>query len=147
MQHLFCIFRLFLCIIFLVIYMLKNISRDILLFSAGGIAYGGLELLWRQRTHWTMMLTGGACFLALYKLYGRFPRLSMPEKCVLGSLVITSLEFAVGCVVNLALGWGVWDYSSMPLNLLGQICLLYSVLWGLLCIPISTLCYVLRKKQ
>ncbi len=147
MQRLFCIIVRFLSKIFLVIYMLKNIQKDILLFSAGGIAYGGLELLWRQRTHWTMMVTGGVCFLALYKLYARFPRLSMPEKCVLGSLVITSLEFAVGCVVNLALGWNVWDYSRMPLNLLGQICILYSVLWGFLCIPISVLCSILRKKS
>lgn len=127
--------------------MLKDISRDVLLFSAGGLAYGGIELLWRHRTHWTMMLTGGACFLALYKLYNRFPRLSLPEKCVLGSLVITSLEFAVGCVVNLTLNWGVWDYSKMPLNILGQVCLLYSVLWGLLCIPISSICRLINRKK
>lgn len=126
--------------------MLKTLRKDLLLFSAGGIAYGAVELIWRQRTHWTMILTGGACFLALYKLYGRFPQLSMPERCVLGSLVITSLEFAVGCVVNLGFGLGVWDYSRMPMNILGQVCLLYSVLWGLLCIPISILCKILHSK-
>ncbi len=127
--------------------MLKTISKDLLLFSVGGLSYGAMEILWRQRTHWSMVLTGGACFLALYKLYGRFPRLSMPEKCVLGSLVITSLEFAVGCVVNLALGWGVWDYSRMPMNLLGQVCLLYSVLWGFLCIPISGICRLIIIRE
>lgn len=120
--------------------MLSNLKKDLFLMGAGGLSYAGIELLWRQRTHWSMMLTGGACFLSLYKLYGRFPRLSVPEKCVLGSCIITSIEFAVGCIVNLKLGWKVWDYSSMPMNLLGQVCLLYSVLWGALCIPISSLC-------
>lgn len=126
--------------------MLNNIRRDILVFTAGGLIYGGIELLWRQRTHWSMVLTGGACVLSLYKLYTRFPRLSLPEKCVLGSLVITSIEFAVGCVVNLILGLKVWDYSKQPFNLLGQICLLYSVLWGFLCIPISYLCSIINKR-
>lgn len=127
--------------------MLRIISKDFLLFSVGGLSYGAMELLWRQRTHWSMVLTGGACFLALYKLYGRFPRLSMPEKCVLGSLIITSLEFAVGCVVNLAFNLGVWDYSDLPFNILGQVCLLYSVLWGFLCIPISGICRLITIKE
>ncbi len=120
--------------------MFNNVKKDLMLLSAGGLSYAGIELLWRQRTHWSMMLTGGACFLSLYKLYRKYPKLSVPEKCVLGSLIITGIEFAVGCFVNLKMGWRVWDYSSMPMNLLGQICLLYSVLWGFLCIPLSIIC-------
>lgn len=127
--------------------MIKNLKNDLILFSIGGFSYGAVELLWRQRTHWTMMLTGGACFLALYKLYTKFPRLSLPEKCVLGSLAISGIEFAVGCVVNLMLGWGVWDYSRMPLNILGQVCLLYSVFWGILCIPVSLICKLINNKE
>ena len=117
-----------------------NIKKDLLLLGTGGIAYAGIELLWRQRTHWSMVLTGGVCFLSLYKLYNRHPRLSVPEKCLFGSLVITGIEFMVGCFVNLKMGWKVWDYSSMPFNLRGQICLLYSMLWGGLCIPLSFVC-------
>ncbi len=124
--------------------MCKNIRRDLALFCAGGLTYGGMELLWRQRTHWSMILTGGACFLSLYKLYEKFPHLSIPQKCVLGSCIITGFEFAVGCIVNLKFGWKVWDYSSMPINLKGQICLVYSVLWGFLCIPINALCKRIR---
>lgn len=119
---------------------LNNLKIDLMLLSAGGISYAGVELLWRQRTHWSMVLTGGACFLSLYKLYRRYPRLSIPEKCVLGSLIITGIEFSVGCFVNLGMGWKVWDYSKMPMNLLGQVCLFYSVLWGALCIPLSIIC-------
>ena len=32
-------------------------------FTAGGLGYGGLELLWRGRTHWSMLLCGGVCAL------------------------------------------------------------------------------------
>ena len=45
-----------------------------------------------------------------------------------------SLEFLTGCIVNLALGWHVWDYSGMPGNVLGQICLPYSLLWILVAV-------------
>jgi uncharacterized membrane protein len=37
-----------------------------------------------------------------------------------------------GIIVNLAFKWGVWDYSQMPYNFMGQICLLYFNLWFLL---------------
>ena len=58
---------------------------------------------------------------------------------------ITFIEFISGCIVNL---WGkleVWDYSDMPANFLGQICLYYSILWGLLTIPIAAVCTMIRK--
>lgn len=120
--------------------MLKTLSKDAVLFAVGGTTYGLMEVLWRQRTHWSMVLTGGACFLTLYKLYRKFPRMSLLKRCVIGSLIITSAEFAVGCIVNLWLLWDVWDYRNMPLNLMGQVCVPFSILWGLFCVPISFLC-------
>lgn len=36
-------------------------------------------------------------------------------------------------------GWNVWDYSDQPFNLLGQICLSYTLLW----IPLSAVAIVL----
>lgn len=47
----------------------------------------------------------------------------------IGSLLITVLELVCGCIVNLWLGWHVWDYSNMPFNLLGQICLPFTAIW------------------
>ena len=48
---------------------------------------------------------------------------------LLGGGIITVLELATGLFVNVWMGWNVWDYSNMPLNLWGQICLPYSLLW------------------
>lgn len=34
--------------------------------------------------------------------------------------------------MNLKLKLAVWDYSKMPLNILGQVCPAFSMLWGLM---------------
>ena len=124
---------------------LKQAKQQLLLFAFGSTSYAGIELLWRKRTHWTMAVTGGICFCTLYKVYEKVGQLSLWKKCALGSSIITGIEFAAGCIINLKFGLGVWDYSKTPLNVLGQICLPYSALWGLLCIPIVQLSALIQK--
>ena len=59
----------------------------------------------------------------------------MAYKCALGAAAITVVEFLVGCLVNRMLGWHVWDYSRLEFNIMGQVCLLFSVIWYLMCVP------------
>ena len=94
-----------------------------------------IELLWRGRTHWTMGLCAGVCFVQLYLLEKYMSNLKLITKCIIGTTIITLNEFITGCIVNLSLGWAVWDYSETPLNLFGQVCLVFSLLWFILCIP------------
>lgn len=68
-------------------------------------------------------------------------------KCLCGSAIITALEFMCGCIVNLRLKMNVWDYYNCKLNVKGQICPLYSLLWGLLCIPVFGFCKALQRKN
>lgn len=96
-----------------------------------------VEIAWRHYTHWTMLITGGVCFLVLFRIYNCFPKINLFSKCLIGASVITAIELISGFIVNIWLNMGVWDYSSIPINFKGQICLLYTFLWGLLCIPIS----------
>lgn len=98
-------------------------------FYLGGMAYTGLELLWRGRTHGSMFLLGGACFVALGQL--KKLRLPLPILAVAGSILITAGELATGLLVNRS--YAVWDYRSLPMNYQGQICLRFSLLW----IPVS----------
>ena len=93
------------------------------LFAIGGGIYVGLELLWRGRSHISMFAAGGVCFLLL----GRLGRLSLPWRLILGPLVITTVELAVGLLVNR--DYSVWDYRDMPGNFQGQICPAYCLLW------------------
>ena len=109
---------------------LKITIKYVFLGIIGSIIYMSLEILWRDYTHWTMGVLGGICFICLGLIN---ELLSWETPLVLqmfiGSIIITVLEFITGCIVNLWLGWNVWDYSNLPLNLLGQICLPFSILW------------------
>lgn len=116
-----------------------------MLFFVGGLAYGAVELLWRHRTHWTMIVTGGVCLLVLFRVFKKISRVKAIYKCVVGSVLITAVEFVVGCIVNLRFKMNVWDYSAVPFNILGQICPLYSILWFFLTIPILFVCKKMQK--
>ena len=93
------------------------------LFSAGGLGYMGLELLWRGWTHWAMFFAGGICFLLLGRLRNQPPWL----QALLGAGIITAVELGAGLLLNRQ--YGIWDYRNVPLNFMGQICLPYSLLW------------------
>ena len=42
---------------------------------------------------------------------------------ILGAIIITIFEFIVGVIVNIILKWNVWNYATVPFNIMGQICL------------------------
>lgn len=107
--------------------------KNLILFAIGGIFYVLIELLWRGCSHGTMFLLGGLCFLAITLMNRRLPR-TMPIllKMTISAAIITALEFITGYILNIQLGLNVWNYSYLPFNLMGQICLMYSVLWFLL---------------
>lgn len=109
---------------------MKQILKQIFLFIIGGIIYGMIEVLFRGNTHWTMLIVGGLCF-TLIGLLNEYPnfRLSLFYQGILGSIIITTLEFISGVVINIILGWNVWDYSGLPFNILGQICLPFCLAW------------------
>lgn len=96
----------------------------------GGIIYGAIEVACRGHTHWTMVILGGVCFIAVGLINEIIPwNMPLTVQMLIGSIIITTLEFCCGCIVNLWLGWDVWDYSSEWGNLLGQICPKFSVIW------------------
>lgn len=106
-----------------------KIARNVGLFTLGGGAYVGLELLWRRRSHVSMFAAGGLSFLLLGKI--REMPLPKPIKPVAGAGMITAVELAAGLLVNR--DYRVWDYRTLPGNYKGQICLPFSLLW----IPVS----------
>ena len=97
------------------------------LFSMGGLAYCGLELLWRGRTHYSMFLAGGTSLLLLGKLNRTEPKLPLFLRAVVGSGIITMVELSAGLIFNRS--YTVWDYRDQWGNWLGQICPLFSLLW------------------
>ena len=114
------------------------------IYELGALGYGGIEMLWRGDTHWTMLLLGGACFLCIYCITA-FTQFPLPVKWALCAFSITALELLCGIIVNCRLGWNIWDYSAMPGNLLGQVCPQYALGWYLLSVPCSALSASIEK--
>lgn len=110
------------------------------LFFLGGAGYVGLELLWRQRSHSSMFVLGGICFLALGELDERSAPLPPPLRIAAGAGIVTALELITGLLVNRR--HDIWDYSALPGNFMGQICLPFTLLW----IPVSALAMALHRR-
>ena len=107
------------------------LKKYIILTFCGGSLYQILELLWRGYSHWTMFILGGLCFVLLGLINEVLPwNMPLLLQGIVGSaIIVTPLEFITGYIVNIQLGWNIWDYSSMPFNFMGQICLSFSFLW------------------
>lgn len=122
-----------------------KLTQYIFTFFMGYFLYAFVEVAGRGYTHWTMCLTGGLALTLIYIISSR-PAMNLIKCCISGAFMITAIEFAVGVFDNIIMDWKVWDYSDRPLNLLGQICPMFSVLWGILCIPAFYLCRLIRRK-
>ena len=131
---------------------IKQWLKIFILFLIGGFIYIAIELGFRGHSHWTMFLLGGLCFILIGGLNNYIPwEMSIIKQGVIGALIVTSLEFIFGLVLNLYLNLGIWDYSNMPFNILGQICLPFSIAWfflSLIAIFVDDwLRYVLFKEE
>lgn len=115
---------------------MKNILKGIALFLTGGGLYFVIELLFRGYSHWTMILCGGLCFVLVGCLneFMNF-EMSLVSQMARSALMITAVEFVFGYVLNVCMGLGIWDYSNMPGNILGQICPQFTLLWFFLSLP------------
>ena len=110
-----------------------KIWKICMLFYTGGATYLTIELLFRGRSYGSMFLAGGLCFLLIGQMSHVSPKLPLILRGILGSLIVTMVEFGAGLLVNRE--YAVWDYRSQPGNLMGQICPLFTAFW----IPLSLL--------
>lgn len=118
--------------------------RGCILFYIGGTAYMILEFIWRGRSHGSMFLLGGLCFLLVGGGASKFQKIPVPLRPILGAVMITGLELAVGCLVNR--NHSVWDYRDQLFHFQGQICPAFSLLW----VPVSLMAmelYTLTQKK
>lgn len=120
--------------------MMKQLNKYAFLMWFGGSFYVTLETFWRGYSHWTMFVLAGVVFIAIGLLNEIWSwETSLYLQVAVGTVIATIGEFITGCIVNLWLGWNVWDYSELPFHILGQITPQFILLW----IPISLLAIVL----
>lgn len=112
---------------------LKQILKLCVLALIGGITYMLIELAWRGYSHISMFILGSICFLLLGGINEFLPwELGFVWQMLIGAGIVTILELIFGIVVNVWLELEVWDYSNLPFNFMGQICLPFSFAWTLL---------------
>ena len=112
---------------------MRKLLKFLILLSSGGLTYVLIELLFRGRSHWSMFLVGGICFVLIGGLNNWFPwNWSILRQMGVSAVIVTVVEFVSGILLNLVLKWDVWDYSNMPFNIIGQICLPFTVAWYIL---------------
>jgi len=127
--------------------LVRNLPVFISIFTFGGITYSSLEVAYRGSSHWTMTITGGLCFFMLYMI-AIYIKASFWKKAAFGAFLITCTEFVVGIIVNKVLGWEIWDYSDLPFNFMGQICLGFTIMWvGLSVVSIWLCKYIFLLKR
>lgn len=123
-------------------------NSDGIIFLTGSCAYPTLEMIWRGRTHFSMAIAGGLSLYLISKICcEKMQGKNLLAKCVAGSAIITGVELVTGIIVNDILHYNVWDYSDMPLNILGQVCLPFSLLWCGLTIPAMALCEMCKRSD
>lgn len=116
--------------------MTRQLRYYLPLFLFGFIGYGFLEVLWRGFTHPTMSIAGGIAIIFINFINRKLSELHILYRAIICGAFITVIEYIIGYVMNIKLGAEIWDYSLMPLNLSGQICFSFSVLWCAISMPI-----------
>ena len=102
---------------------MRQVAKYAYLAYFGGSLYVTFEVLWRGRSHWTMFLLAALLFLIIGGLNEIWTSWRLIPQAVAGALIATAAELITGCIVNIWLGWHVWDYSDIgPATCLGQIC-------------------------
>lgn len=119
---------------------LLYVFEYLFLLILGGAIYYGIEVLWRGYSHVAMFFVGGMCFI-LIGLINEVIDWNMVfwKQMIIGDLCVLTLEFAFGVIFNIILKQNIWDYSNLPFNLFGQICLPFAILW----LPIVAIAIVL----
>jgi len=108
---------------------MTDFKRYILIFIIGAVGYCCIELLWRGYTHPSMAVVGGICLILIQRINRHFIAKPYFFRAILCSGAISIVEFLAGVLLNIIFHLNVWDYSAQPLNIMGQICPLYSILW------------------
>lgn len=86
-------------------------------FSAEGIAVALIVLLLHPLSRWLLRKTGGRKIPAIILSF------------LANALVCTSIDFTTGITANY--DYHLWDYSNLPFNFMGQICLQNSMVYSL----------------
>jgi uncharacterized membrane protein len=78
-----------------------------------------------------MLPVGGLCGVVIGAINQREAYYKMPIvwQTLIGTAAVLIIEFVSGYILNIKLGMHIWDYSNIPLNIMGQVSPRYAALW------------------
>ena len=110
-----------------------------LMWTWGATLYFFMEVIYKtiighqNQISWTMIIVAFILCIPLERFGDELPwEMPMVLQCLISCVAITVTELIAGLILNVWLGLNVWDYSGLPFNFMGQICLQFSVLWFVL---------------
>ena len=111
----------------------EQIIKNVVLFICGFCMYITAEVLFRGYSYWSMGILGGLSMCIIGGL-NNYISWDMPLfiQMIIGATVITFFELIVGLTDKLYLHIGMWDYSNMPMNFMGVICVPFFFVWMVL---------------
>ena len=116
--------------------MIMKINKSILLFLVGYCTYISIEVTYRNISYPIMGICGGLAILLLDKINDNISwNIDLCLQGLCGSALITFFELIIGEIaLHTSLLPIMWDYSNVPLNFDGVICLPFSIAWFFLSI-------------
>ncbi len=109
------------------------INKYLTLFFIGGTLYLLIEIISRRGyTHWTMGIVGGICFVLIGMINEYLPNSPFWLQALFGGVIVTIVELISGILINLVFQLNVWDYSEQAFQILGQVCLPFTLIWCVL---------------
>jgi uncharacterized membrane protein len=102
----------------------KALTGQMVVFGFHYQALNGFTSLW-------MFPIGALCgiLIGLVSEAKVFEKLPFSILYLVGAFLVLIIEFASGFVLNIVFKLNLWDYSKLPFNFLGQVCLLFGIFW------------------
>lgn len=109
--------------------MKSKLLKTIFLFLSGFCIYITIEVCFRGYSYPLMGCCGGLMLVLLDKINDKISwDMDLILQGCIGSGIITMMELVIGKTLK-HIGSSMWDYSSLPVNYDGVICLPFSLIW------------------
>lgn len=114
--------------------MSKKVYKNVILFTVGFCLYITMEVLFRGYSFPLMGVCAGLVVVLLDKINDYISwDIDILVQSILGMLMVTIMELIIGTIfLDTNLLPVMWDYSNLPLNFRGIICIPFMALWMIL---------------
>lgn len=109
---------------------MNDLFRKLVLFLTGFCVYITIENCYRGYSFLLMGVVGGLSMLILDSVNNKLSwDIDLFLYGLIGTFSITTFELVIGELLKLFHQPAMWDYSNVPLNFDGVICLPFSIVW------------------